>query len=110
ELIVNHVDMLINEPAVVNKKLNSKEKNTIKGNASEQENIPEKENEPVTDADKKLQLENSEILSRSKLISSESSNAFFDDKNLEHFVYSDVHIVNVGVSRATLDMASKFNK
>jgi anti-anti-sigma factor len=54
--------------------------------------------------------ENDEVLSKCKFIASESTDSFTDEKSLEHVQYSDIHILNVNISRATLDVASKFNK
>jgi anti-anti-sigma factor len=51
-----------------------------------------------------------DILSRSKFIASESVNPHEDDKSYEHLEYMGVSIVNLNVSRATMELAASFGK
>ncbi|MDO8549067.1 MAG: STAS domain-containing protein [Ignavibacteria bacterium] len=70
-----------------------------------------KDDSPETDSEEQVQSnENEEIFSKCKLITSKSANSFMSDNSFEHFQYSDIHIVNVNLTRATMDMASTFNK
>ena len=70
-----------------------------------------KDDSPDTDSEEQVQSnENEEIFSKCKLITSKPANSFMSDNSFEHFQYSDIHIVNVNLTRATMDMASTFNK
>ena len=96
---IAELEVLVNESKIKMSKAIVKEESSLKDDspdADPEEQIPPDENE--------------EIFSKSKLIGSRSGNSFMQDSSFDHFKYSDIHIVNVNMTRATMDMASMFNK
>ncbi|HSR16466.1 MAG TPA: STAS domain-containing protein, partial [Ignavibacteriaceae bacterium] len=87
--------------------------NETKGKSYEEVNVKDKSIPESTLVDSKVQLtstENKEIFSKCKLIAYESINPYSKDRTFEHFMYSNIHIVNINLTRATMDAAISFNK
>jgi anti-anti-sigma factor len=66
--------------------------------------FPITDNEEITPPD-----EDEEIISKSRFIKSTPATKFSDDKSIEHLNYSGIEIININLSRATMDMATNFN-
>jgi anti-sigma B factor antagonist len=54
--------------------------------------------------------ENYEVLSKADLITSKYANTSLPSESFEYWQYSDVHIVNVNLTRATMDSVASFKK
>jgi anti-anti-sigma factor len=97
---IAELELLVNESKVKNN-----DQSVIK------EGSAVKDDFPGTNAGEQLQsTEDDEIFSKCRLITSKSTNSSITENDFEHFEYFDIHIVNVNLTRATMDAASAFNE
>ena len=76
--------------------------NEINANTSRTEEVKPGEDE----FDALQPAENYEILSKADLIKSKYTDASKPDENFEYYKYFDIHIVNINLTRVTMDVAS----
>ena len=100
------IDNQVSEPDAFPNESNA-EDGTI--DSEENDSIPSKNDEDVKSLESDILNEDDEILSKSKFIVSASSNSL-DDKSFECVKYADIYIVNLNLSRATMDNAGSFSK
>lgn len=97
---IAELELLVNES-----KVKKNEQQAVKEESVVQDNLP------GINSGRQLQsTEDDEIFSKCKLITSKSTNSSIAENDFEHFEYFDIHIVNVNLSRATMDSASAFNE
>ena len=97
---IAELELLVNESKVKdNNQTAVKEENVIKTES------------PQTNYVEPVQLNpDEEIFSKCKLIKTKSIDSSFTDENFEHYQDFDIHIVNVNLTRATMDVVSSFNE